>query len=279
MKKYRVTIDLDAFEIVVSANNKAEAKRKAIERLQRKKITSLIRESKGDMSKDNITEPVNTWDNFYQSRVCNDSYVNVFCKKYNRFIEEIIINIQQISYDLKAPLILKEEGCGIGTVSLAISQIGERLFNYFGLTGASDAKKISKVIFSDINIPMLELCCKNTLSISTDNYLGKVPLFYVKENICEPKFFESSTVVVTHGVLEHFSDVDITRIMSTYNNDKVLFQAHYVPTSQYTSPSFGDERLLPTDYWITLVKPDYYLLDNNGKDLYMFKTKPAPTRR
>ena len=31
--------------------------------------------------------------------------------------------------------------------------------------------------------------------------------------------------------------------------------------------------------WITLVKPDYYLLDNDGKDLYMFKTKPAPTRR
>lgn len=45
MRKYRVTIDLDAFEIVVSANNKAEAKRKAIERLQRKKITSLIRKS------------------------------------------------------------------------------------------------------------------------------------------------------------------------------------------------------------------------------------------
>ena len=44
MRKYRVTIDLDAFEIVVSAN-KAEAKRKAIERLQRKKITSLIRKS------------------------------------------------------------------------------------------------------------------------------------------------------------------------------------------------------------------------------------------
>lgn len=97
------------------------------------------------MSKDNIIESVNTWDNFYQSRVCNDSYVNVFCKKYNRFIEEIIINIQQISYDLKAPLILKEEGCGIGTVSLAISQIGERLFNYFGLTGASDARKFQKL--------------------------------------------------------------------------------------------------------------------------------------
>lgn len=155
MKKYRVTIDLDAFEIVVSANNKAEAKRKAIERLQRKKITSLIRKSWPDNKKE----------------------------------------------------------------------------------------------------------------------------VYVKENICEPKFFESFTVVVTHGVLEHFSDTDITRIVSTYNNDKVLFQAHYVPTCQYASPSFGDERLLPIDYWITLVKPDYYLLDNNGKDLYMFKTKSAPTRR
>lgn len=32
------------------------------------------------MSKDNITESVNTWEDFYQSRVCNNSYVNVFCK-------------------------------------------------------------------------------------------------------------------------------------------------------------------------------------------------------
>ena len=40
MKKYKVTIYLDAFEVTVSANNKAEAKRKAIEKLQEKKITS-----------------------------------------------------------------------------------------------------------------------------------------------------------------------------------------------------------------------------------------------
>ena len=52
MKKYRVTIDLDDFEIVVSANNKAVAKRKAIERLQRKKITSLIRKSWPDNKKE-----------------------------------------------------------------------------------------------------------------------------------------------------------------------------------------------------------------------------------
>ena len=108
------------------------------------------------MSKDNITESVNTWEDFYQSRVCNNSYVNVFCKKYNRFIEEIIINIQQISYDLKAPLILKEEGCGIGTVSLAISQIGERLFNSFRLTSVSNTKKIKRHQYSYVGFMLQE---------------------------------------------------------------------------------------------------------------------------
>jgi len=52
MKKYRVTIKLNAFEIVVPANNKVEAKRKAIEKLQRKRITSLIRKSWPDNKKE-----------------------------------------------------------------------------------------------------------------------------------------------------------------------------------------------------------------------------------
>lgn len=52
MKKYRVTIELNVFEIVVPANNKVEAKRKAIEKLQRKRITSLIRKSWPDNKKE-----------------------------------------------------------------------------------------------------------------------------------------------------------------------------------------------------------------------------------
>ena len=52
MKKYRVTIELNDFEIVVPANNKVEAKRKAIEKLQRKRITSLIRKSWPDNKKE-----------------------------------------------------------------------------------------------------------------------------------------------------------------------------------------------------------------------------------
>lgn len=43
MKKYRVTIELDTFEFIVSAKNKKEAKEKAIKNLQKKKISAMIR--------------------------------------------------------------------------------------------------------------------------------------------------------------------------------------------------------------------------------------------
>lgn len=218
-------------------------------------------------------EQTNTWDEYYKSRVRNKDYTEAFRLKYSRFIEEIIINIKRIAHNINAPVILKEEGCGIGTVSLTISNVKERLFDAMGLVDASEMKEVLKVIFSDIDNAMLELCHKNTCPIYSGGYLGNVPFFYSRENICEPKFFESASVVVTHGVLEHFADDDIMKIISTYDNDNVLFQAHYVPTNRYKTPSFGDERLLPTEFWIALVKPDYYILDNNECDLYMFKIK------
>lgn len=51
IKKYRVIIELDAFEIIVSAKNKSEAKRKAIDKLQKTEITTLIRKSWPDNKK------------------------------------------------------------------------------------------------------------------------------------------------------------------------------------------------------------------------------------
>ncbi len=221
----------------------------------------------------NMEQQLSTWDEYYKSRVRNNDYRGVFRAKYSRFMEEIIINIKRISHRLETPVILKEEGCGIGTVSLAISEMEKSLVDSLGLAEDSEMKEVSKVIFADIATPMLNLCYKNTRPIYSGDYLGTVPFFYSRENICETKFFEMATLVVTHGVLEHFSDDDITKIISTYNDDNVLFQAHYVPTDHYETPSFGDERLLSVETWINLVKPDYYILDNNECDLYMFKIK------
>lgn len=43
MKKYHVTIELDTFEFIVSAKDKKEAKEKALNNLQKKKISTMIR--------------------------------------------------------------------------------------------------------------------------------------------------------------------------------------------------------------------------------------------
>lgn len=45
MKKYTVTIELDVVEINVSARTKTEAKKKALQKLSKKNINSLIRRS------------------------------------------------------------------------------------------------------------------------------------------------------------------------------------------------------------------------------------------
>lgn len=51
MKKYRVMIELDTFEIIVSAKDKTEAKKKAIEKLQKKEISNMIRRGWPDNKK------------------------------------------------------------------------------------------------------------------------------------------------------------------------------------------------------------------------------------
>lgn len=51
MKKYRVMIELDTFEIIVSAQNRSETKKKAIDKLMKKKMSTLIRRGWPDNKK------------------------------------------------------------------------------------------------------------------------------------------------------------------------------------------------------------------------------------
>ena len=74
--------------------------------------------------------------------------------------------------------------------------------------------------------------------------------------------YSTTELTVTHGVLEYFSDEQIIQILSQYPNS-----IHYVPTDKYTTPSFGDERLLSVDHWIKLVNPKELILFNNHHDL------------
>ena len=56
MKKFKVTIELNAFEINVYAKNATEAKKKALETLKKKSIETLIRRSWPDNKKEIYAE-------------------------------------------------------------------------------------------------------------------------------------------------------------------------------------------------------------------------------
>ena len=143
--------------------------------------------------------------------------------------------------------ILKEEGCGIGNVSKAHYLFGENKAKYYLLT--------------DIDNTMLMLAYKNLEGIPNKTF--------VNENILDECVYEKDTLVITHGVLEHFSDENIAKIMAKYNNDRVKFHGHYVPLDGYLKPSFGDERLLSAMDWIHKINPSSIEMMNN-EDLFMY---------
>lgn len=214
-----------------------------------------------------------TWVDYYKDRVCNLDYDKAFINKYGKFLEEIILKIKTLADPEITSVTLKEEGCGIGSISRSISKMEPYWLKSLRMQSEDRWQDVGKIIFSDVDSEMLRLCQRNTKKVSMGEYLDRVPSFYSREDIISPKYYEPNTIIVTHGVLEHFDDNTIEAILKTYDDENVLFQAHYVPTAKYESPSFGDERLLPVEHWIGLVNPDYYIVDNNGCDLYMFKHK------
>jgi hypothetical protein len=175
-----------------------------------------------------------SWFEFYFNRVGSAGYEKHFREKY-----ALLISLVK-SFSLCG--LIKEEGIGIGSVAKAVG---------------------GPIYGSDICPKMLELCKINNPNINV-----------WKEDIKgEKRFLLGTHSVVTHGVLEHFSDKDIISILDTYKG-RVNFSLHYVPTDQYKEPSFGDERLLSVSYWVSKFKPFHHLTENQGKDLYLiFKHK------
>lgn len=185
-----------------------------------------------------------TWKKFLEDRVDSTGYHAYFADKYQSFLYQISKRLQN------GDVVLKEEGCGIGSTTRCLSE-----YSY----------TVGKAIFSDIDQSVLDLCRQNT------NYL---PDAYLKEDIMSTrKVYHNKTVVVTHGVLEHIDPLNVQKIIDRYNkNPHIISHIHYVPTDVYKKPSFGDERLYPYSQWL-LLYPSSYILDNGGKDLYLIFDK------
>ena len=121
------------------------------------------------------------------------------------------------------------------------------------------------MIMTDIDPMMLQLARINNSSKSEWIKFKQYDILG-KSEVSEMLDLES--LVITHGVLEHFSEEQIKTIMSNLSNS--YDQIHYVPTDGYKTKSFGDENLWSVQKWIDLINPDIYLV--NQADLFMIKS-------
>ena len=173
---------------------------------------------------------MSVWSNFYSTRIGN-GYFNYAQVRYKNFIQSIL-NTPSKSF--------REEGCGIGTISRAIMSIyGENCIQLF-----------------DYDKDQVELAKKN-LNIS---FIKQGDIF---------KNHGQVDCIFSHGVLEHFSNEQIFNILNRQKQE-AKYVIHYVPTNNYESPSFGDERLMPIEWWVKMFKPINWFTFNDKKFLIFF---------
>ena len=187
------------------------------------------------------------WNDYYLSRINSESYDFYFSSKYKPLVDLIK---EHLGKNNISTLII-EEGCGISSVS-------KQLIKYY---------PYNPYLLMDIDEKMLNLSKENLSEYKESSFIFK------QKDILSPLdlFYPYDKILITHGVLEHFSDKDIRKIINNYSKKKIT-QFHYVPLNGYKNPSFGDERLLSLNYWINLLKINSYIVINN-KDLY-FKITP-----
>ena len=174
-----------------------------------------------------------SWQDFYRQRI-NSSYQEYFETRYQRFLLEILRDF---------PKGIIDEGCGIGSITKFLLKHNVKCLGY------------------DIDLQMVEMAKANQKLLDRGKYQ-----FWVG-NILDPKYMPEDTFTfVSHGVLEHFTDQQILKIMSRYNGRR---NVHYVPSDKYVEPSFGDERLLSKEYWEQLLPTHQVIEFNEGFDLIL----------
>lgn len=179
-----------------------------------------------------------TWNNFYKGRV-NREYFHHVCTKYGTFIDIIRDEIKTDSE------VVVETGCGICSVTRALREN----HNYF-----------AKFIAIDKSKEMLELSLENLASANIQDVDLR------QGDILNSRDIPKGTIAHSHGVLEHFTNFQIQRIIEIQKS-KFKTMIHYVPSIKYGVPSFGDERLMSAKKWKEIAHPDQVIEFNDGYDL------------
>ena len=174
------------------------------------------------------------WIDIYKDRL-NNQYYDYFKKQYGPFLDCLAQYSSKVNHEI---------GCGMGNSTRFLNEINTR--------------KYPQYYCYDLCPEMLALAMKNIQS----NHV-----FYKNIDIKTIDFFDFPPGLVhSHGVLEHFSDEEINKIIINNNTD---VQVHYVPSDKWITPSRGDERLLSKEYWQDKFEPDEVIEFNEGKDLIL----------
>lgn len=155
------------------------------------------------------------WTEMYKDRVETD-YFGYFLGKYGPFIQEIIDNSSGKMFGMG------EFGCGTANTTRAL--IENEIYGHYCY---------------DNSWTMLDLARKN---------IGKADVLFHYHDILKPMPPRRYDLIHSHGVLEHFSDAGILKIV---DNQMAMtdISIHYVPGNGYDDPSYGDERLMSISKW------------------------------
>jgi SAM-dependent methyltransferase len=187
------------------------------------------------------------WYGHYTKRM-NDHYRNYMAEKYRQYFEVIVNKLPHTSK-------IAEFGCGTANVS----RILQERYNH----------KKYHYILVDIDINMLQLASQNMSNCYGTSF--ELWQHDIRIDIMDrDKMWNTEDIgmIYSHGVLEHFSDKDISKIITAQLKiTKNL--VHYVPSDKYVMPSMGNERLMSSKTWWTKFKEMH--LDKNELETIMLK--------
>jgi len=191
--------------------------------------------------------PQMSWIAYYRDRVNDYGYFLHFMDKYAPFLDKIEELWPDRMYGVA------EFGCGMANTCKYLAQL-----------------RTSQFYCYDIDPDMLALAEENMRSTNYDS------LFHIHD-ITQTLPNRRYDIVHSHGVLEHFSDMDIENIFyhQTQVTDHIV---HYVPTDGYETPSFGDERLMSPEKWAEILSAFDVEMEtfNDGLDLMIWWSNPNP---
>jgi hypothetical protein len=175
-----------------------------------------------------------TWSTFYQSRQ-NPRYHAHVATRYAPLFHEVA---------RRSSGLVVEAGAGAGFSAVALRK---------------QLPPITPLLLLEREADMLPLVQENaahlseTAVVQADVLTAPLPL---------------ADVTFAHGVLEHFSDAVIRRMVARQRRVS-RYVIHYVPSAKYATPSFGDERLLTAEQWSVIASPSTIIPFNDGYDLLL----------